>query len=91
MFTLGAELLSSHTRRKMAAGVLLLVCAGALLYSAEAQDPYDELPGLYQKGVDLALDQLNAHDRVLLHFRFMKSLEKTEKEVNVCVCSFVFS
>lgn len=67
----------------MAAGLLLLVCAGAVLYSAEAQDPYGELPVNYRKGVDLALDQLNFHARVVHHFRFMKSLEKSEIEVNV--------
>lgn len=73
-----------HTlRRKMAAGLLLLVCAGAVLYSAEGQDPYDELPDNYRKGVDLAIDQLNSHAHVVHHFRFMKSLEKSEMEVNV--------
>ncbi|KAG8009564.1 hypothetical protein GBF38_017903 [Nibea albiflora] len=46
----------------MAAGLLLLVCAGAVLYSAEAQDPYNELPDSYKKGVDLSLEQLNSHD-----------------------------
>lgn len=78
-----AELLSSHIRRKMAAGLLLLVCAGAVLCSAKAQDPYDELPLNYRKGVDLAFDQLNSHARVVHHFRFMKSVEKSEMEVNV--------
>lgn len=66
----------------MAAGLLLLVCAGAVLYSAEAQDPYHELPDDYKKGVDLALGQLNSHAGVHHHFRFLKSLEKSDIEVN---------
>ena len=64
----------------MAAGLLLLVCAGAVLYSAEAQDPYHELPDDYKKGVDLALGQLNSHAGVHHHFRFLKSLEKSDIE-----------
>lgn len=67
----------------MAAGLLLLVCVGALLHSSEAQEPYNGLPGAYRKGVDLALDQLNAHVSVLHHFRFLKSLEKSDIEVNI--------
>lgn len=83
MFTAQAELLSSHTRRKMAAGLLLLVCAGAVLYSAQAQDQYDQLPDNYKKGVDLAFEQLNAHAVVQHHFRFLRSLEKSDIEVNL--------
>ncbi|CAJ1082558.1 uncharacterized protein LOC115570440 [Xyrichtys novacula] len=64
----------------MAAGLLLLVCAGAVLYSAEAQDPYNELGDLHKKGVDLALEQLNSHAMVQHHFRFLKSLGKSEIE-----------
>lgn len=64
----------------MAAGLVLLVCAGAVLYSAKAQDPYNELPDSYKKGVDLALEQLNSHTGVHHHFRFLRSLEKSEIE-----------
>lgn len=67
----------------MAAGLLLLVCAGAVLYSVEAQDPYNELPDNYKQGVDLALEQLNSHAGVHHHFRFLRSLEKSDIEVNL--------
>ncbi|KAK2886622.1 hypothetical protein Q8A73_020568 [Channa argus] len=72
---------SPHTlKRKMAAGLLLLVCAGAVLFSAKAQDSYDGLPDNYKKGVDLAFDQLNSHARVNHHFRFLKSVERSDIE-----------
>ncbi len=67
----------------MAAGLLLLVCAGAVLYSAEAQDPYNEVPDNYKQGVDLALEQLKSHAGVHHHFRFLRSLEKSDIEVNL--------
>lgn len=69
----------------MAAGLLLLVCAGAVLYSAGAQDPYSELPDRYKSGVDLALQQLNSHAGVHHHFRFLRSLDKSEIEVNPAI------
>ncbi|KAE8279738.1 hypothetical protein D5F01_LYC21867 [Larimichthys crocea] len=62
----------------MAAGLLLLVCAGAVLYSAKAQDLYNELPDSYKKGVDLSLEQLSSHAGVRHHFRFLRSLEKSD-------------
>lgn len=83
MFTIRAELLSSHARRKMAVGLLLLVCAGAVLCSAQAQDPYSQLPENYKKGVDLVIEQLNTHAVVQHHFRFLRSLEKSDTEVNL--------
>ncbi|XP_030254901.1 uncharacterized protein LOC115570440 [Sparus aurata] len=64
----------------MAVGLLFLVCAGAVLYSAEAQDPYSELPDYYKRGVDLALEQLNSHAGVHHHFRFLRSLDKSDIE-----------
>lgn len=72
----------------MSAGLVLLVCAGALLYSAKAQDPYNGLPDSYKKGVDLALEQLNSHTGVQHHFRFLRSLEKSLIEVHL-VSEFV--
>lgn len=67
----------------MAAGLLVLVCAAAVLYSTEAQDPYDGLSAGFKKGVDLALEQLSSHTAVQHHFRFWKSLDKLETEVSV--------
>ncbi|KAM9713183.1 uncharacterized protein ACNS7B_023476 [Menidia menidia] len=64
----------------MAAGLLFLLCSAALLYSAAAQDPYNELPAIQKKGVDLALEQLTSHPGVQHHFRFWKSLDKSEIE-----------
>ncbi|KAM6908544.1 uncharacterized protein PEZ65_016789 isoform 1-T1 [Lycodopsis pacificus] len=72
--------LLTHSRMKMAAGLLLLVCAGAVLYSAQAQDSYDGLPGDYKKGVDLALEKLNTRRHVHNRFRFFKTLGKSEIE-----------
>ncbi|KAL3040671.1 hypothetical protein OYC64_011639 [Pagothenia borchgrevinki] len=62
----------------MAAGLLLLFCAGALVYSSKAQDTYNGLPEDYKQGVDLALEQLNTHAGVHHHFRFLRSLEKSD-------------
>ncbi|KAK9527587.1 hypothetical protein VZT92_014136 [Zoarces viviparus] len=64
----------------MAAGLLLLVCAGAVLYSAQAQDPYDGLPDDYKKGVDLAMEKLTLDPGVRHHFRFLKTLDKSDIE-----------
>ncbi|KAM8823221.1 uncharacterized protein AB9W97_005252 isoform 1-T1 [Spinachia spinachia] len=64
---------------KMSAGWLLLVCA-VVLCSARARDPYDELPDDYKKGVDLALEPLSTHAGVHHHFRFLRSLEKSDSE-----------
>lgn len=72
------KLFSSHARRKMATGLFSLVCAAALLCSVQAQD---QLPENYMKGVDLALEQLNAHAGVHHHFRFLRSVEKSDIEV----------
>ncbi|KAG7231199.1 hypothetical protein INR49_012030 [Caranx melampygus] len=64
----------------MAAGLLLLICAGAALYFAEAQEPYNDLADNYRRGVDLAFEQLNSHPGVHHHFRFYKTVEKSEIE-----------
>lgn len=79
-----AALLLFHTLAvKMAAGLMLLVCAAAVLYSAEAQDSFTGLPDNYRNGVDLALVQLNSHAGVQHHFRFLRSLEKSDIEVKL--------
>ncbi|XP_034428611.1 uncharacterized protein LOC117754066 [Hippoglossus hippoglossus] len=58
--------------------LLLLLCAGAGLHSAEAQDLTDELPDAHMQGVDLAFEQLNLHSGVQHHFRFLKTVVKSE-------------
>ncbi|MEQ2269115.1 hypothetical protein XENORESO_022224 [Xenotaenia resolanae] len=75
-----SKYMENRCRRKMAARLLLLVCAGALLRSAEAQDPYDQLSDSYKKGVDLALEQLNTHVGVKHHFRFLRTVGKREHD-----------
>uniref|UniRef100_A0A667ZPX6 Retinoic acid receptor responder protein 2 n=1 Tax=Myripristis murdjan TaxID=586833 RepID=A0A667ZPX6_9TELE len=64
----------------MSAVLLCLICAGALLYSAEAQDAYNELPDNYKKGVDLVWKQLSSHAGVQHHFLFYRSVAKTDIE-----------
>lgn len=81
-----------HTHKKMAAALLFLICAGAVLYSAKAQDSYIQLSDIYKKGVDLAVEQLNSHVGVHHHFRFLRSLEKSEievKQASSLILSFV--
>lgn len=67
----------------MAARLLLLLCVGAVLSWVGAEDAYARLPESYRKGVDLALGQLSSHAGVQHHFRFLRSLEKTEIEVKL--------
>ncbi|KAK5849883.1 hypothetical protein PBY51_014182 [Eleginops maclovinus] len=64
----------------MAATLLLLFCAGALAYSAKAQETYNDLPDDYKQGVNLTIEQLNNHAGVHHHFRFLRSLEKSDIE-----------
>ncbi|XP_029698929.1 uncharacterized protein [Takifugu rubripes] len=64
----------------MAAGLLLLLCVGSVLSLVRAQDAYARLPESYRNGVNLTLEQLNSHTGVHHHFRFLKSLEKSEIE-----------
>ncbi|KAL1006894.1 hypothetical protein UPYG_G00078590 [Umbra pygmaea] len=64
----------------MAALVLLLVSAGVLLCSPEAQGAYSKLSDNYRKGVNLALEQLSSHSGVQHHFLFFRSLLKSEIE-----------
>lgn len=65
----------------MAARLLLLLCVGSVLSWVGAEDAYARLPESYRSGVDLAFGQLNSHAAVQLHYRFLRSLEKTEIEV----------
>ncbi|KAJ8010163.1 hypothetical protein DPEC_G00072130 [Dallia pectoralis] len=60
--------------------LLFLVSAGVLLSSTEVHGGYSKLPENYRKGVDLALEQLNSHSAVLHHFRFYKSIQKSDIE-----------
>uniref|UniRef100_A0A3P9KDZ0 Retinoic acid receptor responder protein 2 n=1 Tax=Oryzias latipes TaxID=8090 RepID=A0A3P9KDZ0_ORYLA len=71
---------SVFSLRKMSAGLLLLLCAAAVLCPAGARSPYDELPDAYRPGVDLVLEQLSSHASVQHHFVFLRSLEKMEIE-----------
>ncbi|KAF6720536.1 hypothetical protein FQA47_009050 [Oryzias melastigma] len=64
----------------MSAGLLLLLCAAAVLRPAGAVGPYDQLPDVYRSGVDLVLEQLSSHASVQHHFIYLRSLEKTEIE-----------
>ncbi|KAM4718408.1 uncharacterized protein FYW61_016245 [Anableps anableps] len=64
----------------MAARLLLLFFSGALLLPAEAQNSYDQLSDSYKKGVDLALEQLRSHEGVKHHFRFLRTVDKTEHD-----------
>ncbi|CAB1340639.1 unnamed protein product [Coregonus sp. 'balchen'] len=60
--------------------LLMLVSAGVLLSSTEAQEAYSKLPDNYRKGVDLSLQQLNSHSGVKHHFLFFKTLLKSDIE-----------
>ncbi|XP_041670547.1 uncharacterized protein si:ch1073-406l10.2 [Cheilinus undulatus] len=64
----------------MAALLLLLLTVGALFSSSDAQDAYSNLPDDYKKGVDLALEKLNAHAGIQHHFLFFRSLLKSDTE-----------
>lgn len=83
------RLTRTRSTMKMAAGSLLLVCA-VVLCSVRAQDAYDQLPDDYKKGVDLALELLETHAGVNHRYRFLRSLEKSDTEVDLefCVTSF---
>lgn len=59
----------------------LLLCAGAVLSSADTREAYDLLPDNQKPGVDLALQQLNVHAGVHHHFRFLRSVYKSDMEV----------
>lgn len=75
----------------MSAGLLLLLCAAAVLRPAGAVGPYDQLPDVYRSGVDLVLEQLSSHASVQHHFIYLRSLEKTEIEVKISQKANIFT
>ncbi|KAM9332045.1 uncharacterized protein KZ484_017263 [Pholidichthys leucotaenia] len=64
----------------MAAGLVFLLCAAAVICCVGAQESYDDLPRHHQLGVDLALQKLRSEARVRHHFRFLRTLSKSEIE-----------
>ncbi|XP_069015746.1 uncharacterized protein [Embiotoca jacksoni] len=64
----------------MAASLLWLFSVGALLFSSDAQDDYGKLRETYRKGVDLAVEKLDAHAGVQHHFLFFRSVAKSDSE-----------
>lgn len=82
-------LLHTHTGRKMAALLLLLLGVGALFFSSNAQEAYNKLPETYRKGVDLALEKLNSHAGIQHHFLFLRSVTKSDIEVLYSMCAFL--
>ncbi|XP_012705519.2 uncharacterized protein LOC105915826 [Fundulus heteroclitus] len=63
----------------MAAFLLWLLSLGFLAFPSHAET-YDNLPETYKKGVDLALEKVNAHTSIRHHFLFFSSVEKNEFE-----------
>nr|XP_015810213.2 uncharacterized protein LOC107382553 [Nothobranchius furzeri] len=64
----------------MAARLLLLACAAVVLHAAKAQDSYNGLPDSFKTGVDLVSEQLTSSSNVKLHFRFWKTVNKSQHE-----------
>ncbi|XP_048030471.1 uncharacterized protein si:ch1073-406l10.2 [Megalobrama amblycephala] len=58
----------------------LLLAAGVFLTSAEAQSSFSKLPDTYKKGVELAVQNVNAHEGVQQHFLFFKTIDKSQIE-----------
>uniref|UniRef100_A0A673GSU1 Retinoic acid receptor responder protein 2 n=1 Tax=Sinocyclocheilus rhinocerous TaxID=307959 RepID=A0A673GSU1_9TELE len=56
----------------------LLLAAGVLLSSAEAQSSFSKLPDSYKHGVELAETNVNAHEGVQHHFLFFKTIQKSQ-------------
>lgn len=67
----------------MGAGLLFLVCAAAVPYSAEARQPYNGLPEIYKKGVNLVRQELTTHSRIRHRYLFLKTVGKLETEVSI--------
>ncbi|KAJ8272705.1 hypothetical protein GJAV_G00092440 [Gymnothorax javanicus] len=60
--------------------LFLLLIIGACASSTAGQAAYDQLPAVYKKGVDLALEQLKSHTSISHLFLFFKSLTKKDEE-----------
>lgn len=60
--------------------ILMLISVGVFLGSSEAQNDLSKLPDDYQKGVELAVQQINSHGGIKSHFLFFKSLSKSDIE-----------
>uniref|UniRef100_A0A672RMU7 Retinoic acid receptor responder protein 2 n=1 Tax=Sinocyclocheilus grahami TaxID=75366 RepID=A0A672RMU7_SINGR len=56
----------------------LLLAAGVLLSSAEAQSSFSKLPDSYKHGVELAEKNVNAHEGVQHHFLFFRTVQKSQ-------------
>ncbi|XP_073687094.1 uncharacterized protein [Garra rufa] len=56
----------------------LLLAAGVLLGSAEAQTSFSKLPDAYKRGVELAVQNVNSFDGVQHHFLFFKTIQKSQ-------------
>lgn len=74
-------LIVTDTGKKMAALLLLLFSVGALFFSSNAQEAYNNLPETYRKGVDLALEKLNSHAGIQHHFLYFRSITKSDIQV----------
>uniref|UniRef100_A0A8C1YXF4 Retinoic acid receptor responder protein 2 n=1 Tax=Cyprinus carpio TaxID=7962 RepID=A0A8C1YXF4_CYPCA len=58
----------------------LLLAAGLSLSSAEAQSSVSKLPDSYKKGVELAEQNVNAHEGVMHHFLLFKTIQQSQIE-----------
>ncbi|XP_043082697.1 uncharacterized protein si:ch1073-406l10.2 [Puntigrus tetrazona] len=58
----------------------LLLAAGVLLSSVEAQSSFSKLPESYKKGVELAEQKVNAHEGVHHHFLYFKTIQQSQIE-----------
>uniref|UniRef100_A0A671P873 Retinoic acid receptor responder protein 2 n=1 Tax=Sinocyclocheilus anshuiensis TaxID=1608454 RepID=A0A671P873_9TELE len=58
----------------------LLLAAGVSLSSAEAQSSFSKLPDSVKKGVELAEQNVNAHEGVQHHFLFFKTIQQSQIE-----------
>lgn len=70
----------------MAVFLLWLFSLGFLAFPSYAS--YNNLPELYKKGVDLAVEKINSQANIVHHFIFFRSVEKSESEVHSC---FIFN
>uniref|UniRef100_M3ZI47 Retinoic acid receptor responder protein 2 n=1 Tax=Xiphophorus maculatus TaxID=8083 RepID=M3ZI47_XIPMA len=69
-----------HKLTTMVAFLLWVFSLGCLALPSDTQPAYNDLPESFKKGVDLTLERLSSHASILHHFRFFRSLEKSEIE-----------